>query len=1421
MTEQPAKRRRGLGNWYASSSWGQGSDVDAKRSKQVGTNCWCCQRAVFCGRITHLLRQAMLSMWLTAACAGMQGQRQPAELSHKAPTPPAKRQQLLPLQQQQDSPIGAPGPVQQPAPSPTCSGDVVWDNGSPFQAAPGAFFAAGTRTAVEVSAQAARQAADWLAKAGANLPEQAAVPVVPGKELQQPGSRGCKEPSSMLSTPAGAAAVALTANQPASQRLASGGGQEQAGAVAAARPAAAHAVAGTAPSRSEDDLPGTAARLLQYEHAAVAALEGPPEGYTQADKTGSVPVEPSIAAGRSWALGGGWGTQDALDMLAADEASQLCSTTLHHGRSTGGQPGLPVMHSVWQAAPGQPPAVPPILEPGRAECMSDMLAPGSSVADMLASEGPSPQQLSLGPAAVGASEHAGGRAHVTCQQAKADNGQQPLAPMQLAPQPQQLDGSPAGLEGGRQPQPQPAAFPKAGLAMGVSGGGKLAAPCALQQAGLDQTQQPPAQAVAPHGAGLAIGVSAGPWPAAAKAPRQHGAGRNLGVSAGAGTQSAHALQQPTGSAPLTGSSGSGSARSASAVGGTAGGSHQAGSAMGSFLDRQAQGLDPAARQKLDNMFASSEQALEAMLQKGRSRSQPPKLQERAAGGFKPPGLKSGRGPRLQGRPAAGRGMCLRQQGSGPAASAAGIVEAPVTASSRPQDQANGPAAAAASEAVSLAASRLESQTCRTRKLLGWDAVSGQEQAAEVAHIQPAAEGPAAQEHADNNPRPAALSSAEELPDIPDTMELQPTQAYQSAPGAGSVPVWAAQGAVSASQQQQRRGSLAAADLPDIPDTLEAAWAQAGNHSATKSVAELSDMPDALEAGHRTQARADSAIAEAAADPGLPSTQQVAGAAHQVAGGEPPLAPCGAAEPGAPNWQAEAAVQGSQHDTEAEAHAAAAAEPLRDLIPAVEDTSGADKPAAGPASPLQQASIGNKPAHLAYSLLAAAANRVLDTLLPKAAAKLLQAADAGAAPSSEHQQAKTGACGAEGEVVAAHQAAGQLQPTAGKFASGVLLQTESQFLNIDSQHMGPAVTAGKQAAKQSPGAADAEARSPQLGNALPPGLQFASGKRIVIPEAARNKVRHMAGEPEQDQATEEPAAPQDCSSELLDKLPPPGLQAGAGRHIAQIALQGVRPMIPRPAARAAALGICCGPLGFKTGGNKPLQISAAAQARAHNMFADLDKEGSAPSLSAATMLELAVGAQLPRQKLEAAQESPGGQAGAGGASRSQSPPAVALPRATGGSATSAATAQADGGSAAGSTVSEAAPQAAVMAAAPTASPNARTALQTPALRGRSRQESPLGRQMLQPSHAEDVATPLPSSGVTLARMTGRRFRSPRGSGVSLECSQFRSEPLKQLLRAPCSMMHDAPLRTSMSDARRWCNPIVYLFWAAGGCSHPAG
>ena len=35
-TEQPAKRRRGLGNWYASSSWGQGPSVDVGRSKQVG-----------------------------------------------------------------------------------------------------------------------------------------------------------------------------------------------------------------------------------------------------------------------------------------------------------------------------------------------------------------------------------------------------------------------------------------------------------------------------------------------------------------------------------------------------------------------------------------------------------------------------------------------------------------------------------------------------------------------------------------------------------------------------------------------------------------------------------------------------------------------------------------------------------------------------------------------------------------------------------------------------------------------------------------------------------------------------------------------------------------------------------------------------------------------------------------------------------------------------------------------------------------------------------------------------------------------------------------------------------------------------------------------------------------------------------------
>ena len=48
MTEQPAKRRRGLDNWYASSSWAQGPNVDAGRSKQVGRNkpyC-CCRRAV-------------------------------------------------------------------------------------------------------------------------------------------------------------------------------------------------------------------------------------------------------------------------------------------------------------------------------------------------------------------------------------------------------------------------------------------------------------------------------------------------------------------------------------------------------------------------------------------------------------------------------------------------------------------------------------------------------------------------------------------------------------------------------------------------------------------------------------------------------------------------------------------------------------------------------------------------------------------------------------------------------------------------------------------------------------------------------------------------------------------------------------------------------------------------------------------------------------------------------------------------------------------------------------------------------------------------------------------------------------------------------------------------------------------------------
>ena len=1401
-TEQPAKRRRGLGNWYASSSWGQGPSVDAGRSKQVGRNiqCWCCQRAVglWQGQSSQTGIAPSLSMRLTAAGAGMQGQRQPPGLSHAPPTLPAERQRPLPLQQQQDSPVGAPGAVEQPAPSPArSSGDGLWDNGSPFQAAPGAFFVAGTRTAVEVSAQAAKQAADWLAKAVADLPEQAAAQVVPGKELLQPGSRGCEEPSSMHSAPAGAAAVAgtLTASQPASKRLASCGGQEQADAAAAAGPAAAHAVARTAASGSQEDLPDAAARLLQHGSAAVAALHAPPVRSTRADKTASAPDEPGIAAGRSWALGGGWGTQDALDMLAADEASQLCSATLRHGRSAGGQPGAPVVPNAWQAAPGQLMAVPSIMpEPRRAECVPDTLALGSSAA----SEGTGPGQLSPGAALVGASEHAGGRAHVTCQQATADNVRQPLAPMQLAPRPEQLEGSPAGFEGGRQPQAQPAALSEAGFAKGVSAGGELAAACASQQAGLEGTQQPPAQAAAPHEAGFAIGVSAGAWPAAAHALRQHGAGRDLGVSAGAETQSAHALQQPTGTALFTGSSGRGSVQTASALVGTAGGAHQAGSVLSSILDRQAQGLDPAARQKLDHIFASSEQALEAMLQKGRSRRQPLKLQERAAGGFKAPGLKSGRGPKLQGRPAAGRGMCLRQQGFGPAASAAGTVEAPVTASTRPQGPANGPAPAAAAEAASLAASRLESQACRTRQLPGCDAVSGQEQAAEVAHILPAAEGPAALEHADSNPQPAVLGSAEELPDIPDTMEVQPTQEYQSAPGAGSVPVSAAQEPMPASQQQQRRGSLAAADLPDIPDTLEAAWAHAGAHSVTGTVAELPDVPDTLEAVHMTQARADSATAEPAAGPGLPSAQQ-------VAGGEPPLALCAAAEPGAHYGQAEAAVQGSQHDENDWAHAAAPAGPLRDFITAVGDTSGADKPAAGPACPVQQASMVNKPANLADLLLAAAAN--LNTLLPEAAA-----------PSSE--QARTGACDAEGKVAAAHQAAGQLQPTAGKFASGVLLQTESQFLDIDLQHMGPAVTAGKQAAEQSPGAADAEAHSPQLGDALPPGLQLASGKRIVISEAARQRVRHVAGEPEQEQATEEPAATQDCSSELLDELPPAGLQLGAGKHIviSPVALQEVRPMIPRQPARATVLGICSGPLSFKTGGNKPLQISAAAQARAHDMFADLDKEGSAPSLSAATMLELAVGAHLPRQNPEAVQDIPGREAGAGGASRSQSPPASAPPRATSGSAPSADTAQADVVATAGSTASGAAPQAEGMAAAPTAGPDASMALQTPVLRGRSRQESPSGRRMQQPSRAENAATPPPSSGLTATRVTGHRFRSPRGSGVSLECSLLQSEPLKQLLRVPLSVM-----QSSTQELHVRCTQMVeltrlHLFQAAGGCSH---
>ena len=1308
-------------------------------------------------------------MRLTAAGTGMQGQRQPPKPRLVSPTLPVERPLPLPLQQQQDGPLGAPGPVEQPAPSPARSSeDAHWDNGSPFQAAPGAFFVAGTRTAVEVSVQAARQAADWLAKAVSDLPEQADALVVPGKELHWPGSSECEKSSSMRSVPAGAAAVAgtHTAKQPASKRLTSHGGQEQAGAVAAAGPAAAHAVARTAPSRFQD-LPGAAARLLLSGDAAVAAPLGPPEGFAQADQTGSVPVEPSIAAGRSWALGGGWGTQDALDMLAADEASQLCSATLYHGRSTGGQPGGPLMPSVWQAAPGQLPAVQSILQPGRAECVPDMLALGNFVAETAASEGPGPEQPSPGTTAVEAPKHAGGRALVTCQQATADDARQPLAPMQLAPQLEQRNGFPAGLGGGRQPQ---AALLKAGFAKGVSAGSELATACALQQAGLEATQQPPAQAAAPNEAGFAIGVSAGAWPTAANA-LQHGADHILGMSAGAGTQSAQALQRPTGRAPLTGSSGSGSMRSASVLAGTAGGSHQAGSAMPSFLDKQAQGLDPAARQKLDDMFASSEQALEAMLQKGRSRNQPLKLQERAAGGFKAPGLKSGRGPGLQGRPAAGRGMCRRQQGLGPAASAAGAVEAPLTASRRPQGQANEPAPAAAAGAASQAASRLESQTCRRRQSPGCDAVSGQEQ--EVAHIQPAAKGPAALEHTDSNPQPAVLGNAEELPDIPDTLELQPTQEYQSAPGAGSVPVWMAQGPVPASQQQQFRGSPAAADLSDIPDTLEAAWAHPGAHSVTEPVAELPVVPDILEAVHATQARAGSAIAEPAAGSGLPSAEQVAGAAHQVAGGEPPLAP---------NGQAEAAAQGPQYDTRVWAHAAAAAEPLEDFVPAVEDTSGGAEPAAGSASPAQQASIGNKPANVGSSLLAAAADMVLDTLLSKAAVPLLQAEDAGVA-ASQQQPARTGACGAEGKVVAAHQAAGQLQATAGKFASGVLLQTESQFLNIDSQQMGPALTARKQAPEQSPGVADAEAQSLQLGDALPLGLQFASGKQIVISEAARQRVRQMAGDPEQKQATEEPAASQECGPELLNELPSPGLPLGAGKHtvISPFAPQGVRPMIPWPAARAATLGICSGPVGFKTGGDKPLQISAAAQARALNMFADLDREGSAPSLSAAIVLEVAIGAHPPRQNPEAAQESPECEAGAGGPSRSQSPPALALPGASGGSAPSAATAQADVEAAAGSTASEAAPQAAGMAAAPTASLDAGLALQTPVLRGRSRQESPLGRRMLQPSRAEIAATPPPSSGAASARTTGRRFRSPRGSGVSLECSLF--QPLKQLLRAP--------------------------------------
>ena len=443
--------------------------------------------------------------------------------------------------------------------------------------------------------------------------------------------------------------------------------------------------------------------------------------------------------------------------------------------------------------------------------MPDTLAPGNFVADTPASEALGPEQPSPGAAAAaGASEHAGGRAHATCQQATADSARQLLAPMQLAPRLAQRDGSPAGLGAGRQPQTQPAALSETGSARGGSAGGGPAAACALQQAGREGTHQPPAQAAAPHEAGYAVGASAGARPAAASAT-QHGAGRDVDIPAAAGPRSDHALQPPTGRAPLPGSSGPGSVQSASALAGTAGGSHQAGSAMAPLQDRQAQGLGPAARQKLDDALASSERAMEAMLwtkrelhemlQKGQG--QPLRLQEQAAGG--------------------------RQHAFGPAATAAGDAEAPVTASSRPQCQSNGPAPAAAAEAASLAASRPESQTCRMRQLPGCDAVPGQEQAAEVASTQSADLGPAApgaellalllqaDYDDDGDPlQPAVPDSAEELPDIPDTMKWQPAQECQSAPNAGSMPVRAVQRPPPASQQQHHRDSPAAADLPDIP-----------------------------------------------------------------------------------------------------------------------------------------------------------------------------------------------------------------------------------------------------------------------------------------------------------------------------------------------------------------------------------------------------------------------------------------------------------------------------------------------------------------------------------------------------------------------------------------------------------------------------